>query len=231
MYSNNVFLQGRTTGTTTTSDAFHTLVAVSICVVPQDEPKLMLEACQPFFRLSREQVRQFAHMLGDAQSLLLKLYPVEQHLEWDEEAERRFLVADQMLAAKIRFVARSPSLRYPAVLGLDKLITELTREELAMLETEVSFHSYDLDIADAVCFYAVPPLAQSLQHLQTKEQRNIRGPVLCGAYPPPAEQPSRRNVWILFVCNDQPKATKQHPLCQRCLDLWTQYSVEKKNNT
>ena len=233
MYSDYVFLQQRTINTPPMpSRSVEELIAVSVCVSSQqEEPKIVFEACQPFFRFSRKQVRQFADMLEDAQSLLLELYPGErEEEEWDDEAERRFAVADQMLATKINFVARSPSLHYPALLGIDRLIFDLSREELEMLAIEVSSHKYDLDIADAVCFYAVPPSFQGLQHLQTKELRNIRGQALCGAYPPYTEQIGH-NIWLLLVCNNQPRSTKQYPLCPKCLDLWTRHSsLEKQNN-
>jgi hypothetical protein len=189
---------------------------LTLTVVPQGadqkEPKVVLEASQPFFRFSRDQVRQLHQMLCDIH------IPRPAHRSEDEDTNI-YDLAEASLHGKVRFVYRSPYLQHPALLGLTALVLELSSDELVVLEMEVLDLVYDMNCVDAVCFYARSPSSQErVRHLLFLEQHGkYRDPALCGLYPYPMLP---RLGWYLFPCLDQPVSTEQRPVCPECLRLW-----------
>jgi hypothetical protein len=185
--------------------------------------KCYVHANQPFFLLSRDQVRQFDVLLRDAQSAMSQLFPVSQERERTEwESGDVYDIAEKTLQEKIRFVRRPAHLQFPAIMNLTSLTVELTRNELMVLELDVMSCVHDLDVDEAEWFYA--KLLHGTRHLVRKDLRVRRGAVLCGSLPRTAADAPLQG-WLFFPFFDKPEGSD---LCSACLQQWRQELSKEK---
>lgn len=190
----------------------------------QGELVILFQATQPFYLLSRGQVHQLYNMLNDAQKNARHTYSPSSPNDIEHEIEK----TAETLQQKIRFVRRSPQHLYPAILGLEKLQTNLTYDELEMLDIQVTMLRQDLDVIDADGYLAEPPTLQGVCHLLAKGAYDRHGLALCGSPPPVREDSVPFKGWFLFPFVGDPP--QKHPLCGACLQRWNATSCQGSRN-
>jgi hypothetical protein len=177
-----------------------------------------LLATQPFFGLSPAQVREFYQMLLDVGATLSTLYSSPRNEEDDDDS---YDVTTTTLPTKVRFVQRSSHQGLPAMLGLDALRCELTKDELTMLELQVLGLISDLQVEETSWFYAFESFVGTY-HLMQKDHYDRHGPALCGVLPTqllPESSYRIKRGWFL-----QPLQPGKQPdywrLCRSCQRLY-----------
>jgi hypothetical protein len=106
-----------------------------------------------------------------------------------------------------------------ALLGMEALTCELTKDELAALDFEVCGLICDLEIEEASWFYAFEHFTDDPYHLMDKEHYDRRGPVLCGSRPLLRAEGSILRGWFLRPLCKEEEINEQR-VCPACLERW-----------
>jgi hypothetical protein len=209
------------------TNLLHEQLMLTACKNATGEPVVSLLATQLFFGLSRVQVREFYQMLIDADKALYPLrhaQPGQEQQPMEEDDENIYETAMTTLQTKVRFVVRGVHQEPVAMLGLETLQCELTKDELIMLDQEVLWLLCDIKKDEANWFYAYQYSTDNVYHLMDKGHYDRYGAALCGSRPvlrvPVAEGYSLCG-WFLLPLNKEEQLDEQRT-CLACLTLWKQ---------
>jgi hypothetical protein len=199
----------------TTNRPLSEVLSMEARLCSRGEPQVVLKAGQPYLLLSREQVRDLYQMISQTRKQLALLLQASSPAPPDERPDS-YDQAETQLHTKAHFIARSPQLRYPAIVRLEGLISHLSEDELTVLSSEIMTVVYDIAKAEASWWYAELPSLEGTRHLVRAEQRHRHGPALCGQLPP-QDQGALFLGWLLVPVEGSPNP---EAICPTCRALW-----------